>query len=150
MSKKQPRTAIGISGVCKFSFSSNFTLSGRGLRYKFDINLTGLKKKCYDRTIDSPSLFPQGKFPFIISDKVHWVDVEGCSSLAHCISSLYLCTREVSFAFSAVILVRRRVRCLDESAFDIKNYEQRNKVSKKWQTTASLGAKFSIHQRLPK
>ena len=72
VSKKQPWTAIGISGVCKFSFSSNFTLSGRGLRYKLHINLTGLKKKkCHDRTIDSPSLFPQGKFPLIISDKVH-------------------------------------------------------------------------------
>ena len=132
MSKKQPWTAIGISGVCKFSFSCNFSLSGRSLRYKFDINLTGLKKKkCYDRTIDSPSLFPHGKFPFITSDKVDRVDVEGCSSLAHCISSLYFCTREVSFAFSAVILLRRRVRCLDEFAFDMKNYQQRNKVSKK-------------------
>ena len=40
VSKKQPWTAIAISGVCKFSFSSNFTLSGRGLRYKSDINLT--------------------------------------------------------------------------------------------------------------
>lgn len=60
------------------------------------------------------SLYPQGKFPFIISDKVHWVDVKACSSHAHCLFSLYLCTREVSFAFSAVILLRRRVRCLDE------------------------------------
>ena len=131
MSKKQPWTAIGISGVCKFSFSSNFSLSGKGLRYKFDTKLTTLKKKNADRTIDSPSLYPQGKFPFIISDKVDSVDVEGCSSLAHCISSLYFCTREVSFAFSAVILLRRRVRCLDESTFDIKNYQQRHKVSKK-------------------
>ena len=70
VSKKQPWTAIGISGVCKFSFSSNFKVSGRGLCYKLDINMTGLKKKSYDR-IDSPSLFPQGKFPLIISDKVH-------------------------------------------------------------------------------
>ena len=116
-----------VSGVRKFSFSSNFTLSGKGLRYKSDINLTGLKKKCYDRTIDSPSLYPQGKFPFIISDKVHREDVKACSSHAHCLFSLYLCTREVSFAFSAVILLRRRVRCLDESAFDMKNYQQRNK-----------------------
>ena len=89
------------------------------------------KKKCYDRTIDSPSLYPQGKFPFIISDKVHWVDVKACSSHAHCLFSLYLYTREVSFAFSAVILLRRRVRCLDESAFDMKNYQQRNKSLKK-------------------
>ena len=88
--------------------------------------MTGLKKKSYDRTIDSPSFFPQGKFPLIISDKLHWVDVEGCS--ADSFSSLYFCTREVSFGFSAVILLGRHVRCLDESTFDIKNYQQRNKV----------------------
>ena len=88
--------------------------------------MTGLKKKSYDRTINSPSLFPQGKYPLIISDKVHLLDVEGCPS--HCLFSLYFCTWEVSFAFSAIILLGRHVPCLVESAFDIKNYQQRDKV----------------------
>ena len=88
VSKKQPWTAIAISGVCKFSFSSNFTLSGRGLRYKLDINLTGLKKKKKNAITEQQIHlhYSPGEVSF---------DYLGQSTLSRCRRMLTTCTMSV-------------------------------------------------------
>ena len=104
MSKKQPWTAIGISRVCKFSFSSNFTLSGRGLRYKFDINLTWLKKKM---------LWQNNRFTFIISPGETSFHHLGQIRLSRCRRMLITCT----LYFFIVLLYTGSKFCLLSSNF---------------------------------
>ena len=68
---------------------------------------------------NSPALFPQGKFPFITSATVHGL---GLASWLPAASSLYRCTRDVSFALSADIFVRSLDRCFDDS----EKHQERN------------------------
>ena len=57
--------------------------------------------------------FAQGKFPFMTSDRVHVACMS--ESWLPPVSSLYCCIFADSFVLSAVILLRRRVRCFEES-----------------------------------